>query len=300
MSSSLESSGLESSGLDPSGLESSARESSGVLGLNPLAPAGSGIVNSYLAFCYLPVWGSQNRDRRGFFHSGSSHCRLRESASVPYLYCLLTLDSVCSSNCSLSSFCTVTEEICVAICYTTSWRGRPDAPPAIRLEALVGKGRFAEVWRASLPRGEKGGVDGDDAVAVKVFPAVEYASWRNECFIFSDATLEHDNVVRFLAAQERGVPGLRRYWLVLAYHGLGNLQDFLTANTLSWEELVSMAGSVARGLAHLHSDATASGVPKVRHDHTLRDYIKREVIVLTSIQPVEPPGGQERECSSNT
>ncbi|XP_056293393.1 uncharacterized protein lmln isoform X3 [Pseudoliparis swirei] len=160
--------------------------------------------------------------------------------------------------------------------YTTGWRGRPNEPPPIRLEALVGKGRFAEVWRASLPQGEKGGVDSAAAVAVKVFPAVEFASWRNECFIFSDPTLEHDNVVRFLAAQERGHP-LRKYWLVLAYHSLGNLQDFLKANILSWEELVSMAGSIARGLAHLHSDATASGVPKVPVAH--RDLKSSNVVV---------------------
>uniref|UniRef100_A0A8C2ZM08 Serine/threonine-protein kinase receptor n=1 Tax=Cyclopterus lumpus TaxID=8103 RepID=A0A8C2ZM08_CYCLU len=151
------------------------------------------------------------------------------------------------------------------ISYMTNWQGRLNEPLPIKLEVLVGKGRFAEVWRACLPQGKKGGVNSYETVAVKVFPAVEYASWRNECSIFSDPKLEHDNVVRFLAAQERGVPGhpLRKYWLVLAYHSLGNLQDFLTANILSWEELVSMAGSIARGLAHLHSDTTPSGVPKV-------------------------------------
>ncbi|KAE8299056.1 TGF-beta receptor type-2 [Larimichthys crocea] len=74
----------------------------------------------------------------------------------------------------------------------------------IKLEVLVGKGRFAEVWRACLLQGEKGGVNSYDTVAVKVFPAVEYASWRNECSIFSDPKMEHDNVVQFLAAEERG------------------------------------------------------------------------------------------------
>lgn len=145
------------------------------------------------------------------------------------------------------------------------WPGQMVEQLPIKLDTLVGKGRFAEVWRARLLQGEKGGVSSYETVAVKVFPAVEYVSWRNECSIFSDPKLEHDNVVRFLAAEERGAPGqaLRKYWLVLAYHSLGNLQDFLTANILSWEELVAMAGSVARGVAHLHSDTTADGVPKV-------------------------------------
>lgn len=150
-------------------------------------------------------------------------------------------------------------------------------PLPIKLEVLVGKGRFAEVWRGSLLQGEKGGASTSETMAVKVFPAVEYTSWRNECSILSDPNMEHENVVRFHAAEERGLPGHapRKYWLVLAYHSLGNVQDFLTANTLSWEELVAMAGSVARGLAHLHSDTTPSGVSKV-------SYIQRNSASLDS------------------
>ncbi|XP_056245314.1 TGF-beta receptor type-2 isoform X1 [Seriola aureovittata] len=161
----------------------------------------------------------------------------------------------------------------------TDWQGQLAEPLPIKLEALVGKGRFAEVWRARLLQGEKGGVNSYETVAVKVFPAVEYASWRNECSIFSDPKLEHDNVVQFLAAEERGPPGhtLRKYWLVLAYHSLGNLQDFLTANILSWEELVVMAGSIAKGLAHLHSDTTPSGIPKVPVAH--RDLKSSNIVV---------------------
>lgn len=145
------------------------------------------------------------------------------------------------------------------------WQDQRTEPLPIKLEVLVGKGRFAEVWRAQLLQREKGEVSSYETVAVKMFPSVEYASWRNECSIFSDPKLEHDNIVRFLAAQERGPPGhtLRKYWLVLDFHSLGNLQDFLTANILSWEDLVAMAGSIAKGVAHLHSDTTPSGVPKV-------------------------------------
>ncbi|KAF0027004.1 hypothetical protein F2P81_021741 [Scophthalmus maximus] len=161
----------------------------------------------------------------------------------------------------------------------TDWQGQLTGMLPIKLDVLVGKGRFAEVWRARLLQGERGGVNSYETVAVKVFPAVEYASWRNECSIFSDPKLEHDNVVGFLAAEERGPPGhaLRKYWLVLAYHSLGNLQDFLTANTLNWEELVAMAGSIAKGLAHLHSDTTPSGVPKVPVAH--RDLKSSNIVV---------------------
>ncbi|CAK6977015.1 TGF-beta receptor type-2 [Scomber scombrus] len=161
----------------------------------------------------------------------------------------------------------------------THWQGRLFEPLPIKLEVLVGKGRFAEVWKARLLHGEKGELNNYETVAVKMFPAVEYASWRNECSIFSDPKLVHDNVVRFLAAEERGPPSqaLRKYWLVLAYHSLGNLQDFLTANILSWKELVAMAGSIARGLAHLHSDTTPSGIPKVPVAH--RDLKSSNIVV---------------------
>ncbi|XP_069011177.1 TGF-beta receptor type-2 [Embiotoca jacksoni] len=161
----------------------------------------------------------------------------------------------------------------------TDWQGQPTELLPIKLEVLVGKGRFAEVWRAHLLQGEKGGVSSYETVAVKVFPAVEYASWRNECSIYADPELQHDNVARFLAAEERGPPGytLRTYWLVLAYHSLGNLQDFITANILSWEELVDMAGSIAKGIAHLHSDTTPSGVPKVPVAH--RDLKSSNIVV---------------------
>uniref|UniRef100_A0A8C5ATD5 Transforming growth factor beta receptor 2 ectodomain domain-containing protein n=1 Tax=Gadus morhua TaxID=8049 RepID=A0A8C5ATD5_GADMO len=98
------------------------------------------------------------------------------------------------------------------------WGPRPQQLP-ITLEALVGKGRFA--------------------VAVKVFTGEESASWSSECSILSDPHLRHDNVVRFLAAEARVPQGNARtqYWLVLAYHHMGNLQNFLSDNILSWEEL---------------------------------------------------------------
>lgn len=152
-----------------------------------------------------------------------------------------------------------------AVNNVTDWPGQVKELLPIKLEVLVGKGRFAEVWVGRLLQGEKGGSTCREPVAVKVFPAVEYSSWRNEYSIFSDPKMEHGNIVRFHAAEERGPPGhaLRQYWLILAYHSLGNLQDFLTANVLSWEELVTMAGSIAKGLAHLHSDTTPSGLPKV-------------------------------------
>ncbi|XP_056611580.1 TGF-beta receptor type-2 isoform X1 [Triplophysa dalaica] len=146
----------------------------------------------------------------------------------------------------------------------------------IQLETIVGKGRFAEVWRARLSHKETGQYE---TVAVKIFPAVEYTSWYNERAIFSDANLKHENVVQFLTAQERCGTSQKQYWLIMAYYSLGNLQDFLVGHIITWAELCALAGSVARGLAHLHSDTTPCGTPKVPVAH--RD-LKSSNIVLKS------------------
>uniref|UniRef100_A0A672N0H9 TGF-beta receptor type-2 n=1 Tax=Sinocyclocheilus grahami TaxID=75366 RepID=A0A672N0H9_SINGR len=149
----------------------------------------------------------------------------------------------------------------------------------IQLEALVGKGRFAEVWRARLSHNEGGQYE---TVAVKIFSAVEYSSWCNERAIFSDANLKHENIVQFLTAEERGGTAAapqRQYWLIMAYYNMGNLQDFLTGHILTWIELCSLAGSVARGLAHLHSDTTPCGTPKVCEQpciDSMRDLVLRD------------------------
>lgn len=46
---------------------------------------------------------------------------------------------------------------------------------------------------------------------------------------------------------------------------------------MSWAELCAMAGSVARGLAHLHSDTTPCGIPKVPVAH--RDLKSSNIVV---------------------
>ncbi|XP_077435770.1 TGF-beta receptor type-2-like [Vanacampus margaritifer] len=142
---------------------------------------------------------------------------------------------------------------------------RSGAPvPTVRLEAVVGGGGSAQVWRARLLDEGPDGADGDSVVAVKVFPAAQVASWRHEGAILGDGGMRHRNVIQFLGAQVRG----GAYWLLLAYHRLGNLQDFLRANVLDWKRLVTMATGLARGLAHLHSDALRPpGAPKVPVAH---------------------------------
>lgn len=146
----------------------------------------------------------------------------------------------------------------------------------IELDVQVGKGRFAEVYRAKLKQGSSvSGEQGFETVAIKIFAYEEFASWKTEKEIFSDADLRHDNVLHFLTAEERKVE--RQYWLITAYHPAGNLQEYLIHHVINWHDLWTMGGSLACGVAHLHSDHTPCKRYKVPVAH--RDIKSSNILV---------------------
>ena len=65
----------------------------------------------------------------------------------------------------------------------------------IKLEEIVGKGRYGEVWRGSW-RGEN--------VAVKIFNSRQEQSWFREVEIYMTVMLRHANVLGFVAADNKG------------------------------------------------------------------------------------------------
>lgn len=149
-------------------------------------------------------------------------------------------------------------------------------PLPIELDLLVGKGRFAQVYKAKLKQTTS---DQFETVAVKIFPYEEYASWKNEKDIFSNTDLRHENILQFLTAEERKVE--KQYWLITAFHPRGNLQEYLTCHVISWEELHVLSSSLARGVAHLHSDRLPCGRPKVPIVH--RDLKSSNILVKNDL-----------------
>ncbi|KAJ7322506.1 hypothetical protein JRQ81_018793, partial [Phrynocephalus forsythii] len=148
----------------------------------------------------------------------------------------------------------------------------------IELDTLVGKGRFAEVYKAKLKQNTS---EQFETVAVKIFSYEEYASWKTEKDIFSDINLKHENILQFLTAEERKTDLGKQYWLITAFHARGNLQEYLIKHIISWEDLWRLGGSLARGIAHLHSDHTPCGRPKTPIVH--RDLKSSNILVKNDL-----------------
>ncbi|XP_042319284.1 activin receptor type-1C isoform X6 [Sceloporus undulatus] len=69
----------------------------------------------------------------------------------------------------------------------------------IVLQELVGKGRFGEVWRGKWC--------GED-VAVKIFSSRDERSWFREAEIYQTIMLRHENILGFIAADNKGKPAI--------------------------------------------------------------------------------------------
>lgn len=65
----------------------------------------------------------------------------------------------------------------------------------IVLQEIIGKGRFGEVWRGKWRGGD---------VAVKIFSSREERSWFREAEIYQTIMLRHENILGFIAADNKG------------------------------------------------------------------------------------------------
>ncbi|XP_045530756.1 TGF-beta receptor type-1 isoform X3 [Pieris brassicae] len=144
----------------------------------------------------------------------------------------------------------------------------------IQLMDIIGKGRFGEVWRGRW-RGEN--------VAVKIFSSREECSWFREAEIYQTVMLRHENILGFIAADNKDNGTWTQLWLITDYHENGSLFDFLTLRTIDSNTLVTMALSVATGLAHLHMDIVGTkGKPAIAH----RDLKSKNILVKSNLSCV--------------
>ncbi|KAF2368806.1 Protein kinase domain [Trinorchestia longiramus] len=138
----------------------------------------------------------------------------------------------------------------------------------IQLLEVVGKGRFGEVWKGRW-RGE--------FVAVKIFSSRDESSWFREVEIYQTVMLRHDNILGFIAADNKDNGTWTQLWLVADFHPHGSLFDYLLRYPLDPPSLVRMAHSIATGLAHLHMDIMGGtqGKPAIAH----RDLKSKNILV---------------------
>ncbi|XP_021255659.1 activin receptor type-1C isoform X3 [Numida meleagris] len=137
----------------------------------------------------------------------------------------------------------------------------------IVLQEIVGKGRFGEVWRGKWC--------GED-VAVKIFSSRDERSWFREAEIYQTVMLRHENILGFIAADNKDNGTWTQLWLVSEYHEQGSLFDYLNRGTVTAEGMVRLALSIASGLAHLHMEIVGTqGKPAIAH----RDLKSKNILV---------------------
>ncbi|KAF7659351.1 hypothetical protein LDENG_00298980 [Lucifuga dentata] len=139
----------------------------------------------------------------------------------------------------------------------------------LKLLELIGRGRYGTVYCGSLD---------ERPVAVKVFTAANRQNFLNECSIYRLPLLEHDNIARFVAADERmGTEGRTEYLMVMDYYPHGSLSRYLSAQTNDWVSSCRLAHSVTRGLAYLHTELFKGDLYKPAVSH--RDLNSRNILV---------------------
>uniref|UniRef100_A0A672IQS4 receptor protein serine/threonine kinase n=1 Tax=Salarias fasciatus TaxID=181472 RepID=A0A672IQS4_SALFA len=139
----------------------------------------------------------------------------------------------------------------------------------LKLLELIGRGRYGAVYCGSLD---------ERPVAVKVFTAANRQNFLNECSIYRLPLLEHDNIARFVAADERtGPEGRSEYLLVMDYYPHGSLSRYLSVQTNDWVSSCRLAHSVTRGLAYLHTELFKGDLYKPAVSH--RDLNSRNILV---------------------
>lgn len=136
---------------------------------------------------------------------------------------------------------------------------------------VISQGKFGTVWKADYL---------EDVVAVKVFPMAHQTAWVCEKDIFTTCNLKHENILKFVAVEKHNNGSCSELWLITEYHEYGSLGDYLKSHVVTWPELCSMAGSMANGLAYLHTEVLESSFkPCIAH----RDFKSKNVLVTKDL-----------------
>lgn len=150
----------------------------------------------------------------------------------------------------------------------------PHPPRPLKLTELRARGRFGAVWKAQLM---------EDIVAVKIFPLQDKQSWLAEQDIYKLPHMNHQNILKFIAAERRGDNLNIELWLITEFHQNGSLCEYLKGNTLSWSVLCKMAESMVCGLAFLHDEIPATMGKEEKYAIAHRDFKSKNVLIKSDL-----------------
>ncbi|XP_069472505.1 activin receptor type-1C isoform X2 [Ambystoma mexicanum] len=137
----------------------------------------------------------------------------------------------------------------------------------IVVQKVVGKGRFGEVWHGKWC--------GED-VAVKIFSSRDERSWFREAEVYQTVMLRHENILGFIAADNKDNGTWTQLWLVSEYHEQGSLFDYLNRKTVTVAGMLKLCLSIVSGLVHLHMEIVGTkGKPAIAH----RDLKSKNILV---------------------
>lgn len=143
----------------------------------------------------------------------------------------------------------------------------------LKLTALIGQGHYGTVWRGTV---------NDQEVAIKIFPSHYRQYYHNERDIYSLPFMDCPALLTYYGSNERmSLDNCTEYLLVLSYCSNGCLQEYLRNNTLDLPTFCKMALSVAKGLAHLHTDIRKGDKCKPCVCH--RDLNTRNILVKNDL-----------------
>ncbi|CAB4065491.1 TGFBR1 [Lepeophtheirus salmonis] len=105
------------------------------------------------------------------------------------------------------------------------------------------------------------------SLAESIFSSIDEKSWFREVEIYQTVMLRHDNILGFIAADNKDNGTWTQLWLVTEYMENGSLFDFLNnIKVLETHLMVRMASSIVTGLNHLHMDIVGTqGKPAIAH-----------------------------------
>ncbi|KAM8749003.1 bone morphogenetic protein receptor type-2-like [Acanthopagrus schlegelii] len=147
----------------------------------------------------------------------------------------------------------------------------------LKLLELIGRGRYGTVFRGSL---------NERCMAVKLFSSANRQNYANERSIYCLPLLQqHDNIARFLSADERTTADGRPEFLILMeFYPHGCLSHYLSLHTVDWTTCCRMTHGVTRGLAFLHTELYRGDQYKPAVAH--RDVTSRNVLVRADLSCV--------------